>query len=70
VGDYAGAERVATIFGFVTFVFGLGQIIGPFLSGMLAEMTGSFSSSFFMAACLAIIAVFLSAFLPKKKDMI
>jgi MFS family permease len=66
VGDYAGTERVASLFGFVTFIFGLGQIIGPFLAGLLAEMSGSFSSSFLMATCLAIMAVFLSAFLPKK----
>lgn len=69
VGDYAGPERVATIFGFVTFIFGLGQIIGPFLAGKLAEITGSFSTSFFMAAILAVTAVFLSAFLPKQKIM-
>lgn len=66
VGDYAGPERVASLFGFVTFIFGLGQIIGPFLAGLLAEMSGSFSSSFLLAAFLAGSAVFLSAFLPKK----
>jgi MFS family permease len=66
VGDYAGAERVAAIFGFITFVFGLGQVIGPFLAGLLAETTGSFAGSFLMAAFLALTAVFLSAFLPKK----
>ncbi len=66
VGDYAGAERVAAIFGFITFVFGLGQVIGPFLAGLLAETTGSFAGSFLMAAVLALTAVFLSAFLPKK----
>ena len=60
------AERVAAIFGFITFVFGLGQVIGPFLAGLLAETTGSFAGSFLMAAVLALTAVFLSAFLPKK----
>ncbi len=69
VGDYAGAEGVASVFGFVTFVFGLGQVIGPFLAGLLAEMSGSFSSSFLMAAVLAGSAVFLSALLPRKREL-
>lgn len=70
IGDHTGAERVAAVFGFVTFIFGLGQIIGPFLAGILAEATGSFASSFFLAAILAATAVFLSNFLPNKKEMI
>jgi len=67
IGDYAGPERVATLFGFVTFIFGLGQISGPFLAGVLAEMSGSFAGSFLLAATLAVMAVFLSALLPKEK---
>ena len=46
VGNYAGAERVAAIFGFITFIFGLGQVIGPFLAGLLAETTGSLPAAF------------------------
>ena len=64
VGDYAGYRQVAAIFGFVTFVFGLGQITGPYLAGVLAQVTGSFSGSFFMAAGMAILAIVLSALLP------
>lgn len=66
VGDLAGSERVATVFGFVTFIFGLGQIIGPYLAGILAEKTGSFAGSFLLASALAVTAVILSAFLPPK----
>lgn len=70
IGDHIGAERMAAVFGFVTFIFGLGQIIGPFLAGILAERTGSFSSSFLLAAILAIFAIMLSNFLPKQKNTI
>jgi len=65
VGDYAGHQRVAAVFGFVTFIFGLGQISGPYLAGLLAEATGRFSGSFLMAFVMAVLAVFLSALLPK-----
>jgi MFS family permease len=64
IGDYAGHQRVAAIFGFVTFIFGLGQITGPYLAGVLAQATGRFSGSFLMAACMAVLAVVLSSLLP------
>ncbi len=67
VGDCAGPQSAAAAFGFVTFAFGIGQIAGPAIAGMLAESTMSFSMSFFMAAVLAIIAVGFSSMLPGKK---
>jgi len=68
VGDYVGPQRVAAVFGFITFIFGLGQIGGPYLAGILAEKSGSFSYSFFLAFTMAILAVLLSALLPKKSS--
>jgi sugar phosphate permease len=65
VGDYVGARSAAAAFGFVTFIFGLGQITGPAIAGMMAERTGSFTGSFFMAAVFAGGAIALSAFLRK-----
>lgn len=65
VGEYVGAERALAAFGFITFIFGLGQITGPSVAGILAERTGSFSSSFFMAAALAAAAILLTSFLRK-----
>jgi len=65
MGDYVGIRNVAAAFGLVTFIFGLGQISGPAVAGILAERTGSFSGSFYMAAVFAGVAVLLSGFLRK-----
>ncbi len=65
VGDYVGARNAAAAFGFITFIFGFGQISGPAVAGMLAEKTGSFSISFFTAAGFAGLAILLTAFLKK-----
>jgi len=67
VGDYVGARHAAAAFGFVTFIFGIGQISGPSVAGILAERTGSFSSSFYMAAAFAGAAILLSVFLKKPR---
>ena len=63
MGDYVGARKAAEAFGLVTFIFGLGQISGPAVAGMLAQGAGSFSSSFYMAAAFAGVAIVLTAFL-------
>jgi MFS family permease len=65
VGDYVGPQKTARVFGFVTFIFALGQIAGPAIAGFLAEKSGSFSSSFLMASLFAGFAVFLSTRLKK-----
>ncbi len=65
VGEYVGAEQALAAFGFITFIFGLGQISGPSVAGILAERTGSFSSGFFMAAALAATAILLASALRK-----
>ena len=65
VSEYVGADKALAAFGFITFIFGLGQIAGPSIAGLLAERTGTFSSSFFMAALFAGIAILLTGFLKK-----
>ncbi len=65
MGDYAGAHKAAAAFGLVTFIFGLGQISGPAVAGMLAEKTGSFTGSFYMAAFFAGLAIILTIFLKR-----
>lgn len=65
VSEYVGVDKALAAFGFITFIFGLGQITGPSIAGVLAEKTHSFSSSFFMAAAFAGAAILLTAFLKK-----
>lgn len=69
VGDYVGPQHAVHVFGFITFIFGIGQILGPLIAGVLAEMSGNFTSSYLMACGLALMAAMLSCFLPNKKKM-
>jgi MFS family permease len=65
VGDHYGPAQAAKAFGFVTFIFAFGQIAGPAVAGAIAESTGSFTTSFFMAAAFAALAIVLTLFLRK-----
>lgn len=65
VSDYVHPLKAAAAFGFITFIFGLGQITGPAIAGVLAEQTGSFSLSFLMASLLAGAAAVFTGFLRK-----
>ena len=58
--DLAGPQNAAAAFGFITFIFGLGQMAGPVAAGALAEVSGRFASSFALAAGLAGLAAILS----------
>lgn len=65
VGDYLGPERAATAFGTITFIFGLGQIAGPALAGMLAKASGGFAASYLMIAASAALGILLTLALPR-----
>ena len=65
VGDYVTPLRAAEAFGFITFIFGLGQITGPSVAGYLAEASGGFSTSFYVSAAFAGMAILLTATLRK-----
>jgi MFS family permease len=62
-GDRAGPERVAQLFGVITFIFGIGQISGPALAGFLADRTGTFTTSFTLAAGMTLGAIVLTSLL-------
>ena len=60
VGDYLGADRAAAAFGTITLFFGVGQIAGPGLAGVLADHTGTFAWSFAMAAGMTTLGMVMS----------
>lgn len=63
VGDYAGPSRAVKAFGFITLFFGFGQIIGPAVAGLTADISGSFRIAFWLCAILSLVAVFVTYFL-------
>lgn len=65
VGDYLGMERAAAVFASITLFFGVGQIVGPGLAGILADVMGGFTWSFAMAAAMTTLAVVLCGALKR-----
>ena len=54
-GDVFGPRRAPAALGLMTIVFGIGQALGPWLAGLLADATGSFSLSFVIAGVVALL---------------
>ena len=68
-GDYLGPARAAAGFSAITLIFGLGQIAGPALGGVMAEISGSFSSSYLLSAGLMALGIIGAFFLkPPEKE--
>jgi MFS family permease len=70
VSEHASGEQAVRALGFITFIFGLGQISGPSIAGALAQRTGSFASSFAMAGAFAAAAIAASAFLRRPGEAV
>jgi len=60
-GDLSDARRAPAVLGFVTFVFGLGQVLGPASAGYIKEFTGSFAWAFVLAAAVAVSGALFSS---------
>jgi MFS family permease len=65
--DLAGPANAAAAFGFVTFIFGLGQMAGPAAAGAIADARGSLSAAFGAASALAGAAALLALALPGRR---
>ncbi len=60
-GDMSNDGHAPAVLGFVTFVFGLGQVLGPALAGFVKEITGSFTGAFALAAGVAFLGILFSS---------
>lgn len=61
--DYTGAQLAPAAFGFTTLFFGLGQVAGPTVAGLLADGTGTFRPAFLLAGGIALMGALGSVLL-------
>ena len=56
-GDLLGARLAAAGLGFLTLFFGIGQALGPYIAGIIADTTHSFTNAFLLAAGMAMLGM-------------
>lgn len=59
-GDYVGPRLAPAGLGFVTLFFGIGQALGPWIGGYLADVTRSFTGSFLLAVGVSLLGAVMS----------
>ncbi len=64
VADYSSPQRAAVIIGTITAIFGVGQILGPVLAGVMADYSGSFTPAYLASAALVALAIAITLTLP------
>lgn len=64
--DEFGPRLAPAALGLVTVVFGLGQTLGPWTAGLLADRTGSFSAAFLAASAVAAVGAVLAGLLRER----
>jgi len=62
-GDKFGARLASTSLGFVTLFMGVGQVVGPYLAGYMADVFGTLKYSYVLAAGVFCVGTLLSAML-------
>lgn len=55
VGDYMSPDQAVRSLGILTVFFGAGQAVGPVVAGVLADRSGTFDSSYLLAAALSAV---------------
>ncbi len=66
-GDHFGPRLASTSLGFVTVFLGIGQVLGPYVAGQMADSFGTLKYSYLLAAGVFFVGAALSALLGKKR---
>lgn len=53
-GDIFGGKMASVAIGFVTLLFGVGQVAGPAIAGFMADKSGNFTSAYLLASAVAL----------------
>jgi predicted MFS family arabinose efflux permease len=65
VADYLTPERAVGAIGMLTVIFGIGQLLGPILAGLMAEYSGTFTPAYLGATSLVALAIAVTLTLPE-----
>ena len=69
-GDFVGPRLAPAGLGFITLFFGIGQVIGPWVGGKLAVLSGSFTYSFLLAGGVSLAGMVASLYLKKPSTQV
>ncbi|MBN1629082.1 MAG: YbfB/YjiJ family MFS transporter, partial [Thermoleophilia bacterium] len=62
-GDQFGPKLASASLGFVTIFIGVGQVIGPYLAGQMADSFGSLKYSYVLSAGIFLVGAIVAMFL-------
>jgi MFS family permease len=62
-----GARLAPAGLGFITLFFGIGQALGPYVGGKLADITQSFMLPFLLASGVSLLGTVTSLYLKKPR---
>jgi len=66
-GDRFGAALAAASLGFITVLVGVGQSVGPYVAGLLADAFGSLAPAFYVSGAVFVIGSVGSLLLPETR---
>jgi sugar phosphate permease len=65
-GDAVGGRLAPAGLGFITLFFGIGQAFGPYVAGMIKDVTGTFTNAFLLSTIVSLVGAAGSLVMKKK----